>query len=101
MTAGMFPINQIPSFVLFDSGSSHSFISEAFASKHQFPIDIVRNGYRINSVGAETSTNRVVHNVQLDIRGRRFLAHLIVLPNLGLDVILGMNWMKEYGVDGY
>jgi thioredoxin-like negative regulator of GroEL len=31
MTAGMFPINQLPAVVLFDSGSSYSFMSQAFA----------------------------------------------------------------------
>jgi len=34
VTAGMFPINQHLIVVLFDSGSSHSFMSQAFAQKH-------------------------------------------------------------------
>jgi hypothetical protein len=34
MTAGMFPINQHPTIILFDSGSSHSFMSQVFARKH-------------------------------------------------------------------
>jgi hypothetical protein len=34
MTASMFPINQYPAVILFDSGSSHSFMSQAFARKH-------------------------------------------------------------------
>jgi hypothetical protein len=34
MTAGMFPVNQHPVIVLFDYGSSHSFMSQAFAQKH-------------------------------------------------------------------
>jgi hypothetical protein len=33
MTAGMFSINNHPAVVLFDSRSSHSFISQAFARK--------------------------------------------------------------------
>ena len=33
MTAGMFSINNHPAVVLFDSGSSHSFISQAFTRK--------------------------------------------------------------------
>jgi hypothetical protein len=31
VTAGKFPVNQNPAVVLFDSGSSHSFMSQAFA----------------------------------------------------------------------
>jgi hypothetical protein len=38
MTAGMFSINPHPIVVLFDSGSSHSFISQAFARKHDKKI---------------------------------------------------------------
>ena len=32
--AGMFLINKHPAIVLFDSGASHSFMSQAFASKY-------------------------------------------------------------------
>jgi hypothetical protein len=32
--AGMFLVNQHPAVVLLDSGASHSFMSQAFASKH-------------------------------------------------------------------
>ena len=34
VTAGMFLVNQHPVVVLFDFGVSHSFMSQAFASKH-------------------------------------------------------------------
>jgi hypothetical protein len=36
VTAGKFPVNQHPTVVLFDSGSSHSFISQAFVRKHLY-----------------------------------------------------------------
>jgi len=32
--AGMFLLNKHPAIVLFDSGASHSFMSQAFASRH-------------------------------------------------------------------
>jgi len=35
MIAGMFSVNQHPAVVLFDYGLSHSFISQAFARKHE------------------------------------------------------------------
>jgi hypothetical protein len=37
MTTDKFPINQHHAFVLFDSGSSHSFMSQAFARKYNQP----------------------------------------------------------------
>jgi hypothetical protein len=38
VTTGMFSINNHPAVVLFDSGSSHSFISQAFARKYEQKI---------------------------------------------------------------
>jgi hypothetical protein len=38
MIAGMFSINNYPAVILFDSGSSHSFISQAFARKYEQKI---------------------------------------------------------------
>ena len=34
VTTGMFLVNQHPTVVLFDSGASHSFMSQTFVSKH-------------------------------------------------------------------
>ena len=34
VTVGMFLVNKHPAIVLFDSGASHSFMSQAFASRH-------------------------------------------------------------------
>jgi hypothetical protein len=34
---GMFLVNSIPASVLFDSGASHSFITESFVEKHNIP----------------------------------------------------------------
>ena len=41
VTAGIFLVNQHPAVVLFDSKASHSFMSQAFASKHgQHVVDL-------------------------------------------------------------
>jgi len=34
----------------------------------------------------------------LEIGDRQFLAHLVVLPGVVIDVILGMKWMSGNGV---
>jgi hypothetical protein len=47
ITAGKFLINQNPAVVLFDSRSSHSFISQAFARKHEQLCTDLSYGYRI------------------------------------------------------
>ncbi|KAL5647149.1 hypothetical protein ACJX0J_041504, partial [Zea mays] len=54
--------------------------------------------YRISSAGADVIANRVVCGVTLEIEGRTFHVNLIVMPQLSLDVILGMNWMRKWKV---
>jgi len=55
--AGMFSINNHPTVVLFDSGSSHSFISQAFARKYEQKIIELECAYQISSAGADLLTN--------------------------------------------
>jgi hypothetical protein len=40
--------------------------------------------------------NRIVQKVPLDLSGRVFETDLIVLSGQGIDVILGMSWMKRH-----
>jgi hypothetical protein len=97
VTTGKFPINQNPAVVLFDSGSSHSFMSQAFARKHeQLCIDL-SYGYRISSAGADVLTNQMVRGATLELGSQKFQVNLIVMPGLVLDVIIGINWMKDWG----
>ena len=95
MTAGMFPINQIPAVVLFDSGSSHSFMSQAFAQKHKQKITELGVEFRVSSAGADVKTRQMVQAITLDLDKWRFHLNLIVLPGLGVDVIIGMSWMSH------
>ena len=96
VTAGMFLVNKHPAIVLFDSGASHSFMSQSFASRHdQKVIEVSKGGYSISSAGATISTNKVVRNVLISIQEREYTTDLIVLPGLSISVILGMNWMSD------
>jgi hypothetical protein len=70
MTAGMFSINNYPVVILFDSGSSHSFISQAFARKYEQKIVELECAYRISSAGVDLLTNQIVREVTLNIADR-------------------------------
>jgi hypothetical protein len=96
VTAGKFPVNQHP-VVLFDSGSSHSFMSQAFAWKHEQLCTNWSYGYRISSARADVLTNQMDRGATLELGSRKFQVNLIVMPGLVLDVIIGMNWMKDWG----
>jgi hypothetical protein len=95
--AGKFSVNQNPAVVLFDSGSSHSFMSQAFARKHKQLCPDLSYGYRISSAGADVLTNQMIRGATLELDSRKFRVNLIVMPRLVLDVIIGINWMKEWG----
>jgi hypothetical protein len=56
MTAGMFSINNHPAVVLFDSGSSHSFISQAFAKRYEQKIVELECAYQISLARADLLT---------------------------------------------
>ena len=71
VTAGMFLVNKHPAIILFDSGASHSFMSQAFASRNdQKVIEVRKGGYSISSVGATISTNQLVRDVLISIQER-------------------------------
>jgi len=99
VTAGKFLVNQCDALVLFDSGASHFFVSSDFVSKHNLKaITLDKGSYCISAAGNDISTNQVVLGATLEIGDRQFLADLVVLPGVGIDVILGMKWMSGNGV---
>jgi hypothetical protein len=85
--------------VLFDLGAPHSFVSSTFASEHKLNmVTIAKGGYCISVARNNIMTNQVVKDVKIEIGDREFLADLVVLPGVGIDVILGMKWMSGNGV---
>jgi hypothetical protein len=76
---GMFSINNHPTVVLFDSRSSHSFISQAFARKYEQKIVELECAYRISLAGADLLTNQLVRGVTLNIANRQYKLNLIVM----------------------
>jgi len=93
---GMFLANSNPATVLFDSGASHSFISSRFVATHNLPIATMSHTMLVTSPGGEMKTRHLCPAVSVSIRGVDFLSNLIVLDSPGIDIILGMNWLKKY-----
>jgi hypothetical protein len=48
---GTFDVHSIPATVLFDSGASHSFISQLFVKTHSIPLCAMKNPILVNSPG--------------------------------------------------
>jgi hypothetical protein len=92
---GTVSVNSVPATDLFDSGASHSFITEQFVAKHDIPMSSMKTHLLISSPNSEMKSTYVCTRVNLKIRGIDFQAHLVVLTSSGIDVILGMDWLGE------
>jgi hypothetical protein len=92
--AGTFFLNEHPITVLFDSGASHDFMSSTCAKKAKLTLMVSGAPYVISTPGGRIDADRIARNVPLDLFGRVFETDLIVLSGQGIDVILGMRWMK-------
>jgi hypothetical protein len=99
---GMFLINSIPASVLFDSGSSHSFVTESFVENHNISNYPLKRQLLIRSPGGELRATRSCCQTKVEIRGISSLVDLIILEWSGIDVILGIDYLTKYdGVISY
>jgi hypothetical protein len=96
MVLGMFLANSHPAIILFDSRSSHSFISSKFIAKHNIPITIMKYTMLVSSPGGEMKTKHICPAISIAIRGVDFLSNLIIIESKGIDIILGMDWLRKY-----
>jgi hypothetical protein len=91
---GIFLLFGHPIIILFDSGASHDFMSSACAKKVKLPLIVAKPSYMINSSRSQVVANQIAREVPLELAGQVFHIHHIVLHGQGIDVILGMSWMK-------
>jgi len=66
---GTFTINSTPTIVLFDSGASHSFISQMFIRQHSIPLCAIKNPILVNSPGGGMQASYFCPVVHLSLRG--------------------------------
>jgi hypothetical protein len=93
---GMFLINSILASVLFDSETSHSFVTKSIVKKHNIPNYPLKRKLLIRSPGSELRATHLCPQTKLEIRGISFLVELIILESSGIDVILGIDYLTKY-----
>jgi hypothetical protein len=76
---GMFLINDTSTFVMFDSGASHSFIFATYVGKYNLPLALLRCQMIVSSPGGDMPARQLGLKVNLKIRGIDFVANLIIL----------------------
>jgi hypothetical protein len=92
----MFSLNGHPIVVLFYSSAAHNFISMACTKSRRLTITHLSTPYMISTPGGKTVTHYLAKNTPLNLGGRVYKVSLIILDSQGIDVTLGMSWMKEY-----
>jgi predicted aspartyl protease len=92
--AGTFSLNKSPIIIHFDSGASHDFMSSTYAKKAKLSLVVSGTPYVISTPGGRVDADRIVHKGPLDLARWVIEIDLIILSGQGIDVILGMSWMK-------
>jgi hypothetical protein len=94
--AGTFFLNKHPINILFDSGASHDFMSSTCAKKAMLSLVASGAPYVISTPGARVDADQMIQKVPLELSARIFSTILNILSGQGIDVILGMSWMKRH-----
>lgn len=93
---GTLYINSILATVLFNSGASHTFISQEFARKHDIPFEIMPSPLEITTPGSCWQTIWFTRELIISIGPVWFPISLIALKSTDIDVILGMDWIVKH-----
>ncbi|KAL5540955.1 hypothetical protein UlMin_044247 [Ulmus minor] len=94
---GMIIISNSWARALFDTGASHSFISELFVNALGLEIQPLYPPLTLMTpMGGHALVSFVCKSCVVMIESHRLLADLIVLPMTQFDVILGMDWLSKY-----
>jgi hypothetical protein len=95
---GTFSINDTPIKILFNSGATHSFLSENLAGRLSLSGSHVKEAFTIVSLGGKISSHTLTLRVPLKLGSKTVKSNLIVIGFEGMDVILGMDWMTQHKV---
>ena len=88
---GTLLVNCHPASVLFDTGASHSFISEGYAHLHDMSFCDMPTPLEIQTPGSRWQTTRISHGNEILVDRLVFLASLIALKSTDINIILGMD----------
>ena len=65
--------------------------------EHQLLIKTVEDSLCVQSPSGRLVTKEVVYQIPIKLVGHTFPTNLIVLKGQDIDVILGMNWLYQWG----
>jgi len=81
--------------VLYDSGATHSFVSDACVNYLGLPVCELQCELAISTlVSGLVRTSSLCARLPVEVEGRKYKVNLICLPLQELEVILGMDWLS-------
>nr|GMC73664.1 LRR receptor-like serine/threonine-protein kinase FLS2 [Ipomoea batatas] len=96
VVSGILPMNSINAYVLFDSGSSHCFVSKRFVKSLNLKTEKLDEPLFVSTPMKKIEiADRWVRNCILLLEGREMVANLALLDMHDFDVILGMDWLSK------
>ncbi|KAL2937256.1 Transposon Ty3-I Gag-Pol polyprotein, partial [Bienertia sinuspersici] len=96
VVTGTFSIHSMPAYVLFDSGASHSFVSESFVKKLHLENSRTCETDISMPSGVIVACHTLYPDVPIMCGSTTLVADLIVFPLHDFDVILGMDWLSRH-----
>ncbi|KAI3814386.1 hypothetical protein L1987_19140 [Smallanthus sonchifolius] len=94
VVSGTFLVNDECAAILFDSGASKSFISNAFSRKLDCCINTIVKAFSVQiAVGKNSAVFQVTEDCIIEIEGHKFPSRLFLLTLGGFDIVLGMDWL--------
>ncbi|XP_015165067.1 uncharacterized protein [Solanum tuberosum] len=94
---GIIPVCHRSASVLFDPGSTFSYVSTYFAAEFDMICDSMTVPIRVSTpVGEPLVVDRVYRSCLVSLAGYDTWVDLIILGMVDFDVILGMNWLSPY-----
>ncbi|XP_015163797.1 uncharacterized protein [Solanum tuberosum] len=94
---GIVSVCHRPASVLFDPGSTFSYVFTYFASGLELTCDCMYVPIRVSTpVGEPLVVNRVYRSCLVVLSGYETWVDMILLDMLDFDVILGMDWLSPY-----
>ncbi|TYJ98666.1 hypothetical protein E5676_scaffold507G00570 [Cucumis melo var. makuwa] len=95
VVTGTLPILGHYAFVLFDSGSSHSFISSVFVQHVGLEVEPLSGVLSVSTPSGEVLLSKEkIKACQIEIAKQMLDVTLLVLGMQDFDVILGMDWLS-------
>jgi hypothetical protein len=95
---GTFSIDYKPVIILFDSGATHSFISNKCGARVGLDFCQAKGSYMISTPGGKIGSNQLIRHVPIQLGGKVVKTDLVLLPLEDMDIILGMDWMTKHKV---